>query len=132
MIVRYLKHVDAIRTTELALPMAGADRLGTELATIDGLTYVHIPAGAKLPPQAADIAPEPVELTPELARAIKTASPHVRLIHARVVAKIRERYSVDDEFQMLRLPDTPEAQAYRAYTEACVAWGKQEKARLGL
>lgn len=45
----------------------------------------------------------------------------------RVVAKIRERYSVDDELAILRQRDTKpdEFEAYNAYAESC-----KEEARL--
>jgi len=102
------------------------------------VTYVHVPDGAALPTQSSDIAPKVADLTPALKKAIKAESPHVRLINARVVERIRARYSVDDELGMLRLAQgaggatDPEVAAYGAHVEACRAWGRQERAELGL
>ena len=114
---------------------ATRQRLGTELATIDGVTYVALPDGATLPgeqPQeiAANVAP--VTLTDAQRDAIKAASPHVRLINERVREAIAERYSFADEIKLLRTAPSPECIAYNAYAEECRAWGRAEKAKLGL
>jgi hypothetical protein len=134
-IYSYQKCIDSLRTVEMALPVDGTQRLGTELATVDGVTYVYVPDTATLAAQSADIAPKAVEMTPELEKAIKAESPHVRLINARLVEKIRARYSIDDELMMLRLiavgRPSPESDEYDAHVEACLAWGQEEKARLG-
>src|SRR5690606_18361005 len=57
-------------------------------------------------------------------------------INQQVVAKIREQYSIDDEFQMQRLglqdSTNSEYQAYLRYVNECIAWGMAEKKRLGL
>ena len=58
-------------------------------------------------------------------------------INRKVVEYIRAKYSVDDEFKFLRIelfsfvPD-PEASAYNAYVEECRAWGREQRALLGL
>ena len=132
MIYSYQKHIDSLRTVEIALPVDGMERLGTELATVDGTTYVYVPDTAALPAQPPEITVEGAILTPELLDAIKAASPHVRLIDARVVEQIRARYSLDDEIKMLRMTPSDESSAYVAYVEACVAWGQTEKAKIGL
>lgn len=48
-----------------------------------------------------------------------------------VVAKIRERYTVDDEYKMLRLgvldPEDEEFLAYNDYVEECREWGRERK-----
>ena len=110
--------------------------IGTELATVDGITYVSLPDAVTLPP---DQPPEILgsiamiaELTPELKAKIKAASPHVRLINERVAAKIAERYSANDEIKLIRLSPSPEYDEYNAYAEECRAWGKAQKAALGL
>lgn len=54
------------------------------------------------------------------------------IINAQVVAKIRERYSVDDEIKMLRVAPAPESAAWNDYVESCLEWGRCEKAKLGL
>lgn len=50
----------------------------------------------------------------------------------RVHAAIRERYSIEDELQLLRTAPSPEAVAYNAYVEECLSWGRAERAKLGL
>ena len=132
MIYGYQKHIDSLRTVEIALPVDGMARLGTELATVDGRTYVYLPDTAALPVQPPEITVEGAILTPELLDAIKSASPHVLLINARVVEQIRQRYSLDDEIKMLRIAPSDESSAYVAYVEECVAWGQAEKAKIGL
>jgi hypothetical protein len=67
-----------------------------------------------------------------LRKAIKDATPAIQTINAQVRAKIRERYSVDDEIGNLRVPESEKAAEWRAYAEECVAWGREEKAKLGL
>lgn len=132
MIYSYQKHIDDLRTVEIALSVDGMQRLGTELATIDGTTYVHVPDSATLPDQPIEIDVVPVALTPELSTAIKTASPHVRLINTRVVEHIRSRYSPDDEIGIMRTAPSEEATVYNAWVEECRAWGREQKAGLGL
>lgn len=52
-------------------------------------------------------------------------------INEMVVAKIRERYDVNDEFKMINLglsnPDDVLYVAYRAYVNECLAWGDSMK-----
>ena len=136
-IVSYRKYIDAEVTRELQLPedTATRARLGTELATIEGVTYVTLPDGVSLPAdQPAEIASsiETVALEDDLRDAIKAASPHVRLINERVQAAIAERYSTADELKLLRIAPSVEFTAYNAYAEECRAWGRAEKAKLGL
>jgi len=67
----------------------------------------------------------------------KEIQAQIDAIDKMVVDYIRARYSIDDELKFLRVelfskvPD-PEASAYNAYVEECRAWGRGEKARLGL
>lgn len=138
-IVRYRKAFDSYTTYQLQPPDApGASAAGdqshcTELCTLDdGYTYVSIPAEVSLPEQPTQIDVELVGVTPELRDQIKAASPHVQLINQRVQAAIAERYSLADEIKLLRTAPSPEMQAYDAYAEECRAWGRAEKARLGL
>ena len=132
MIYAYKKYVDEIRTVGMLLPENGMERQGQELATIDGITYVFVPDAAILPPQPPEITVAPVTLTDVLREQIKAASPHVWLINERVVEMIRQRYSVDDEIKMLRIAPSDETTAYNAYVEECRAWGRDQKAALGL
>lgn len=133
-IVSYQKHFDALTTKLIALPEDPETHspIGTELATIDGVTYVSLPDGAILPPQPAEITVDPVELTPELKTAIAEASPHVHLIRERVAEKIAARYSVTDEIKLIRTAPSAEFEAYNEFAEECRAWGRQQKAALGL
>lgn len=136
-IVSYRKHIDALITRELLLPEdpATRQRLGTELATIDDVTFVCLPDGATLPEnQAGEIASSiaTVTLTDALRSAIKAASPHVRLINERVREAIADRYSMADEIKLIRTSPSEEAIAYNAYAEECRNWGRIEKAKLGL
>lgn len=132
MIYSYRKHIDEIRTVEMELPVVGMDRQGQELATIDGITYVFVPDTTTLPPQPPEITVAAATLTDVLREQIKAASPHVWLINERVVEMIRQRYSVDDEIKMLRIAPSDETTAYNAYVEECRAWGRDQKAALGL
>ena len=106
----------------------------TELCTINGETFVSVPDGVKLPvqPDAIKSSVSNVDLTDTEKDKILQASPHVRLINQRVIEKIRERYDINDELQMLRIGPTAETSDYFAYCEECVAWGTAEKKKLGL
>lgn len=136
-IVSYQKFIDSIRTVELHLPEGGAmrQRLGTELATVDGTTYVSLPDGVELPaeqpPEIADSI-QAVTLDPVLREAIANASPHVRFIRQQVSERISAHYSLGDEIKLIRTAPSAEFEAYNAYAEDCRAWGRAEKAKLGL
>ena len=134
-IYKYQKIVDAYTTHCLVEPdynlLETEDRI-TELCTIDGITYVSVPDSITLPEQPEQITVEEVVLTDELKAAIKSESPHVQLINERVVAKIREIYSLNDEIKMIRLSPSEESAAYNEYVESCRDWGRVAKANLGL
>jgi len=93
---------------------------------------VSVPDSIILPAQPEQITVEEVVLTEELKAAIKAASPHVQLVNERIVARIRERYSLNDEIKLLRIGLSEESTAYNDYVEECRAWGRAAKARLGL
>ena len=134
-IYKYQKIQDAYTTHCLVEPdynlLETEDRI-TELCTIDGITYVSVPDSITLPEQPEQITVEEVELTDELKAIFRTASPHIMLINDRVVNRIRERYSVNDELKFLRIGLSEESTAYNDYVEECRAWGRAEKARLGV
>ena len=134
-IYKYQKITDQFTTYCLVEPdynlLEIEDRI-TELCTIDGITYVSVPDNINLPEQPEQITVEEVELTDELKAAIKAASPHVQLINERVVAKIRERYSVNDELKLLRIGLSEESTDYNNYIEECRDWGHAAKLKLGL
>jgi len=129
-ILSYQKITDEFTTH--CLDVAGM----TELCTIGKDTYVSVPDDAK----TADVKTveiKDVELTDELKIKIKAESPHAKLINERVVAKIREKYSIDDELKLLRQKamekvDPAAMKAYDDHVEACVLWGVEEKAKMGL
>ena len=134
-IYKYQKITDQFTTHCLVEPdynlLETEDRI-TELCTIDGITYVSVPDSIILPAQPEQITVEEVVLTEELKESIKSASPHVQLINDRVVSKIREVYSLNDEIKMIRLSPSAESTAYNEYVEACREWGRVAKANLGL
>ena len=142
MIIKYQKHTDKYTTYTLVTP---EDSGCTELATIDGTTYVHVPDGVTLPEQPEQITVEEVTLTPELREQIKAASPHVRLSYKRLQERIRSRYSLEDEQYLTRisvgaLSGSYEMQedepgliaAYQAWVEECREIARLERAAIGL
>jgi hypothetical protein len=147
MIYSYRKHIDALRTVEIALPYdeANHQRIGTELATINGVTFVHVPDTAQLPAQPAEITVEAVTLTPALIDEIKAASPHTWLINEQIKEKIREKYSAEDEMYYARISigaitgqytmeagEAAKVAAYGVYVEEVRQWARDQRAALGL
>lgn len=142
-IYSYTKHIDNITTKTLNAPEGS-----TELCTIDGVTYVALPEGESLPEsQPEQIAESIAEVTinDELREAIKAASPHCKLIAKRMEAKIRERYSLEDELYFARISvgaltgqytyEAGEAEtvaAFGEFVEECRQWGRDQRAALGL
>ena len=135
-IISYQKHIDAIITREAAFPVdAYNQRIGTELATISGTTYISLPDGVTLPAdQPTEISATIQTVTPDAALIleIRAASPHVRLINQQVAQQIADIYSITDEIKLLRTAPSAEHDAYNAHAEACRAWGTAQKAALGL
>jgi hypothetical protein len=135
-IISYQKHIDALITRELRLPDGpNHQRLGQEIATVDGITYVSLPDGAALPvdqPEEIAASIQTVTLSDALREDIKVASPQVRVINSMVAEKISEQYSLADEIKLLRTAPSAEFEAYNAHAEACRAWGRAQKAALGL
>lgn len=133
-IVSYQKFIDSGRTVEIALPEDEEthQKIGTELATIDGITYVSIPDGFALPKQPKEIKVLPVTLSQLIKDAIYAASPHIALINHRVKMQIAEKYSLEDEIKLLRTKPSDAFTAYNADVEAIRALGKEKKLALGL
>ena len=134
-IYSYKKITDAWTTNTLVEPdyeLSETEERITELCTVDSLTYVSVPDSVQLPTQPDCIDLQEVVITDDFKAQIKAASPHVRLINQRVEVMIRERYSTGDEFKMLRLAPSDESAVYNDYVEECRAWGKGEKAKIGL
>lgn len=137
-ICKYRKVIDQYSTHCLLEPdynLIGGDERITELCTLDGWTYVSVPASIELPVQpeiiAASLAEVDLDEEPETKESI-LASPICKNINGRVVDKIRDVYSVNDEIKMLRIGPSPETEAYNDYVEDCRAWGRAEKEKLGL
>ena len=53
-------------------------------------------------------------------------------INQRVCEKIAEPYSMSDEIKLLRTAPSEEFDNYNEHVEACRAWGREQKALLGL
>lgn len=137
----YRKVIDAVTTHTLRLPdpvagQVGDEARGQELATLaDGRTIVAVTGTlpATQPSAiAASVQALPSPLPTDLRNAIRDASPHVRLINQRVQDAIAARYSMADEIKLLRTAPSADAAAYNAYVEDCRAWGRSEKAKIGL
>lgn len=103
-----------------------------ELAEIDGWHFVFVPPNATLPEQPVDIEWQEVAATQAIKDQISFVSGRVKLINAQIVQMIRERYSIDDEIKLLRIAPSEETSAWNAYVEDCRAWGRSQKAALGL
>jgi hypothetical protein len=132
-IYSYQKFIDAQRSVEIRFPEdENHQRIGEEIATIEGTTYVCLPSDAILPTQPVEINVVAVEVTPELKAALRAASPKVRWINDQVRMKIESVYSVSDEIKLLRTAPSAEFEAYNEFAENCRAWGRAEKAKLGL
>lgn len=117
----------------LTPPSLSDSKVATELCEVDGRTFVSVDE------KSVDVRGM-VEVTganfgdelPEIIERIKAASPSVRTIREQVIAKIRERYTVDDEIYLLRTAPSAEAAAWNDYVEECRSWGREQKALLGL
>lgn len=142
MIIKYSKTSDATTTYQLALGPGW-----TELCTLDGETYVHVPDGDQIVDPPAEIAAsiEVVTLDDALRNRIITTSDHCLLIDERMRQKIREVYDLETELKYARIgvgaamgmyqPPQEEVSgmmAFGAHVEAVRQWGRDERAKLGL
>ena len=151
-LIAYRKAISRETTIALRLPLDATQGQATphELATLpDGRTVVMLPDGLTLPAdQPAEVAGTIEHLTPlpaDVREQIKAASPHVALIAERMIAMIRDAYSIDDEMFFARIgvgaatgmytPTSDELQAmtvFGEYVESVRQWGRAERAKLGL
>lgn len=136
-IYKYQKFIDNIKTVEITFPVDKDtnQRLGEELATIDGVTYICIPDGATLPakqPTEISKSVELVVLTPTLKSEISAASPLVRVINDFVKDTIRSKYAIEDELKLLRTSPSADFDEYNDFVEAVRAIGREKKAAIGL
>jgi len=149
----YRKFINNFYTRELRLPEPAkqGESTGQELCTLaDGRTIVAVFDGHTLPAEQAAEIKDGIKLLPsplpaELKDEIKAASPHVKLIAERVQERIRSKYSAEDESGMTRvglkqglgvaaMSDEQKAKllAYDEHVESCLAWGREQRAALGL
>lgn len=132
-------------TVTVRLPDVDGQRIGNELGTLDGLTYISLPDGTELPEQPTEIGLAQVTMTDELRAALKAANPHCRLVDQQIRAKIRERYDAEDEMYLTRisvgnlmgiytyLPGEQQAVfEYGAYVESVREWARLEREKVGL
>ena len=106
-----------------------------EIADIDGTKYYKSDKGELLEDTGKAVTVLTAASRPDypgLIQQIKKASPQCQDINTQVVAKIRERYSVDEEIGILRTGKTAEFDEWNNYVEGCLSWGREEKAKLGL
>ena len=122
-----------------------AEKQPLELCTIEGITYLSVPSDYSLTEQPAEIGFQQTVLTDSLKDAIKANSRACELIATDVQAKIRDRYSLEDEQYFARigvgvalgaytfLPGEQEALlAFGAYVEECRQYGKAKRTEIGL
>lgn len=133
-IVAYQKFINSDRTVEINLPIndESHNRIGDELATIDGITYVAIPDGIELPEQPNEITVETVILDDREKKLICSISPLVKIINDEVRNKISEKYSIEDEIKLIRTQPSTSFDEYNNFVESCRAYGKSKKESLGL
>ena len=147
MIYAYTKYIDDLRTVELRVPhgLESTDLSSHELATVDGITYVYVADNITLPEQPPEIDPKPVTLTPELREAIKRESPWCWLVTDRMQEQIRARYSQEDEHYLTRISvgvlsgiytyepgEEQQVLEFGQFVESVRAWGRAERAKVGL
>lgn len=117
----------------------------TELAEFDGHAYVHVPDGAAIPDQPAEIAWQAITPDPALLARIKAESRPAQLIAQAMIEKIRASYTIDDEMFFARIgvgaatgmyqptPDEmQEMTVFGEFVESVRAWGRGEREKLGL
>lgn len=122
-----------------------AEPRATELAEVDGWHFVHIPLGAVLPEQHAQINLTEVLLDAALRISIKTASRPCDLISQAMQAQIRSTYTVEDEQYFSRIGVGVALRAYEfqegemdallafgAHVESVRQWGRDRRAEIGL
>lgn len=121
------------------------EKVGTELATVDGVTYISLPDGKTLPEQHEELVIEPIELTEELREAIKRSSSFCRMVSEQCIAKIREHYSIDDEAYFSRIGvgaalgvytfqsgEREQLLAFGEFVESVRQWGREQRKLVGL
>ena len=131
-IFSYQKYITREITREFIFPLEGTIRVGTELGTIEGITYVSIPDNIEISQQPEEISVTKIILTDDQKSLIKKNSPHIKLINARVREKIESRYSTTDEIKLIRTKPSQAFDEYNSFVEECRTQGQTEKKNLGL
>lgn len=129
----------------ISLRFRAGESGAVELAEFDGHAYVHVPDGAVLPEQPAEIAWQAIAPDAVLLARIKSESRAVQMIAQAMVEKIRSSYTIDDEMFFARIgvgaatgmyQPTPgelqEMTVFGEFVESVREWGRQERARIGL
>ena len=132
-------------TITAVLTDVDGQRIGNELGTIDGVTYISLPDEAVLPEQPTEIGLQPVVMTDALKEQLKLINPWCKLVDQQIRSKIRERYDSEDEMYLTRisvgnlmgiytyLPGEQQAVLdYGAFVEGARQWGRDERAKVGL
>lgn len=129
----------------ISLRFRAGESGAVELAEFDGHAYVYVPDGAAIPEQPTEIDWQAIVPDAALLARIKLESRPVQLIAQAMVEKIRASYSIDDEMFFARIgvgaatgmyqptPDEmQEMTAFGEFVESVRAWGRGERAKLGL
>lgn len=104
----------------------------TYLATVEGVGFIHVPDDAEAP-VVEGVEVHPIRIDKDLRDKIRAASPLCRRIKREVVARIRQRYSLEDEIGLLRVGQSdPEYLRWNDHVEACRKWGREQRAAVGL
>lgn len=124
---------------------AEAEPRATELAEVGGWHFVHVPLGAVLPEQHAQINLTEVLLDAGLRTSIKAVSRPCDLIAQAMQAQIRSAYTVEDEQYFSRIGVGVALRAYEfqagemdallafgSHVEAVRQWGRDQRAEIGL
>ena len=137
-IIRYRPVSNDFTTATLRIHenAAAAEEVATaspiEIARLDGWHYVAVPDGYTLPPQNEIIEIETVKLSPELQERLSNESHLIKNINEAVRQQIAKKYSISDEIKLLRTAPSREFDEWNMYVEEIRAWGRIEKAKLGL
>lgn len=119
---------------------------GMELCDLDGVTYVTVPNSVEqLPEQPSEITLDPVVVDSGLRDRLLSASRAGQLISRAIIDNIRAKYSLDEELYFARIgigsltglyapteSEMHELASYGEYVESVRAWGRQQRAALGL
>jgi len=125
-IYSYQKHIDSQITRELNFPTdVNGQRLGAELATVGGITYVTLPNGATLPSQPAEIAASVLVVTLDAATkdAVYKASPIAKFMERLVDGHLAAAAAAKGYDSIISACSyTGAANQFQAESQAFVTW----------